>query len=292
MKLLFDSFWRAAIYCLHPRVIALSILPLVLIVACALGLGYFFWDPALDWVRRGLDSWSMLDSIGEWMQGLGVGNLKSVIAPLIVIFCVTPLLVLLCLFAVALLMTPALTNLVGERRFGGLERKKGGSLWLSLAWSLGSSFLALIAMVVSMPLWLIPPLVLVLPPLIWGWLTYRVMAYDVLGVHASVEERQAIFKQHRWVLLSIGVVAGYLGAAPGVVWASGAMFAVGFVFLMPVAIWLYTLVFAFSALWFAHYCLAALDKLRLTTLTPPSVLSPSLTHDHAPTAQPPAQPPA
>jgi Etoposide-induced protein 2.4 (EI24) len=234
----------------------------------------------------------MLDSIGEWMQGLGVGNLKSVIAPLIVIFCVTPLLVLLCLFAVALLMTPSLTNLVGERRFAGLERKKGGSLWLSLAWSLGSSLLALIAMVVSMPLWLIPPLVLVLPPLIWGWLTYRVMAYDVLGVHASVEERQAIFKQHRWVLLSIGVVAGYLGAAPGVVWASGAMFAVGFVFLMPVAIWLYTLVFAFSALWFAHYCLAALDKLRLPTFTPPSVSSPSLAHDHPSTAQPPVQPPA
>jgi Etoposide-induced protein 2.4 (EI24) len=288
MKLLFDSFWRAALYCLHPRVIALSILPLVLIVVWALGLGYFFWDMALDWVRSGLDSWSMLDSIGEWMQGLGVGNLKSVVAPLIVIFCVTPLLVLLCLFAVALLMTPSLTNLVGERRFASLERKKGGSLWLSLAWSLGSSLLALVAMVVSMPLWLIPPLVLVLPPLIWGWLTYRVMAYDVLGVHASKEERQVIFKQHRWVLLSIGVVAGYLGAAPGIVWASSAMFAVGFVFLLPVAIWLYTLVFAFSSLWFAHYCLAALDKLRLNSLMPPFI--PSLAHDHTLTNQP--QPPS
>ena len=32
--------------------------------------------------------------------------------------------------------------------------------------------------------------------------------------------------------------------------------------LVPVAIWVYTLVFAFSALWFAHYLLAALGSLR------------------------------
>ena len=32
--------------------------------------------------------------------------------------------------------------------------------------------------------------------------------------------------------------------------------------LVPVAIWIYTLVFAFSSLWFAHYTLAALEQLR------------------------------
>jgi hypothetical protein len=58
------------------------------------------------------------------------------------------------------------------------------------------------------------------------------------------------------------VVTGYLGAAPSIVWASGALFAAAFVLLVPVAIWIYTLVFAFSALWFAHYSLAALEQLR------------------------------
>jgi hypothetical protein len=32
--------------------------------------------------------------------------------------------------------------------------------------------------------------------------------------------------------------------------------------LVPVAIWVYTLVFAFSALWFGHFLLAALEALR------------------------------
>jgi hypothetical protein len=35
-----------------------------------------------------------------------------------------------------------------------------------------------------------------------------------------------------------------------------------FVILVPLAIWLYTLIFALSSLWFAHYCLAALQALR------------------------------
>jgi hypothetical protein len=53
-----------------------------------------------------------------------------------------------------------------------------------------------------------------------------------------------------------------MGAAPSLVWASGALFAAAFVILVPVAIWIYTLVFAFSSLWFAHYALAALQALR------------------------------
>jgi hypothetical protein len=34
------------------------------------------------------------------------------------------------------------------------------------------------------------------------------------------------------------------------------------VILVPVAIWIYTLVFGFASLWFSHYCLAALVQLR------------------------------
>ena len=36
MTQLFDAFWRAVVYCMHPRVIGLSFLPLVLMVALML----------------------------------------------------------------------------------------------------------------------------------------------------------------------------------------------------------------------------------------------------------------
>jgi hypothetical protein len=191
-----------------------------------------------------------------------MSGLKNALAPLLVIFAVTPLLVVVVLFVVALLMTPAIVNLVSRRRFPGLERRHGASMVGSAFWSLGSMLLALIALVISLPLWLIPPLILVLPPLIWGWLTYRVMTFDALAEHASSEERRLVFREHRTWLLFMGVATGYLGAAPSIVWASGWFFAAAFPILIPVAIWVYTLVFAFSSLWFAHYCLAALAQLR------------------------------
>ena len=262
MTLLLDSFWRAVAYCMRPRVIALSFLPLVLMVALALGLGYFYWEGALDWVRETLEASSVINDVWAWLQSVGAGGLKVVLAPLIVIFTVTPVIVVLSLLMVAVLMTPALTLLVAERRFPQLERKRGGSLVASVRWSLASTLLALIAIIISIPLWLVPPLILVLPPLIWGWLTYRVMAFDALAEHASPEERREIFRRHRGWLLGMGVFCGYLGAAPSLIWASGALLATMFVILVPLAIWLYTLIFALSSLWFAHYCLAALLALR------------------------------
>lgn len=262
MSLLFDSFWRAVAYCLRPRVMLLSFFPLVLMGSLSLGLGYLYWDDALDAVRQWLAASTLIEGISSWLQSMGGGNLKSVLAPLIVIFAVTPLIVVLSLLVVALLMTPALTAMVAARRFPTLQRLRGASLMTSLAWSLLSTLLALVALLVSVPLWLIPPLILILPPLIWGWLTYRVMAFDALAEHASREERAEIFRRHRLPLLGIGVFCGYLGAAPTLIWASGALLAAAFVILVPFAIWIYTLVFALSSLWFAHYCLAALQALR------------------------------
>jgi hypothetical protein len=262
MSLLFDSFWRAVAYCLHPRVILLSLLPLVLMAALALGLGYFFWESAVDAVRATFESWSILATLVGWLEGVGLANLKAVLAPMVVVFLSTPIIVVLALLLVATLMTPSMLGLVAKRRFPLLERKHGGSMIGSLFGGLWATFAALLALMVSIPLWFVPPLVLILPPLIWGWLTYKVMSYDVLSEHASREERVELIRRHRTTLLGMGVLTGYLGAAPSVVWASGALAIVFAPVLVPVAVWIYTLVFAFAALWFAHFALAALQAQR------------------------------
>jgi hypothetical protein len=262
MKLLMDSFWRAVMYCLYPRVIGLSIFPLVLIVALSWLLGYLYWDIAIALVRSWLDASSWLALVWRWLEGVGLPDLKTVVGPLLVIFSVTPLVVVACLLAVSFLMTPSLTRLVADRRFGGLQRKHGGSLMLGLWWTFSSLLLALGALLLTLPMWLVPPLAMLLPALIWGWLTYRVMAFDVLAEFASADERHTLMARHRMSLLGMGVVTGLMGAAPSLVWASGALFAAAFVILVPVAIWIYTLVFAFSSLWFAHFALAALQAMR------------------------------
>jgi hypothetical protein len=298
LKLLLDSFWRAAAYCLHPRVIALSVLPLVLMAGLAFGVGYFFWETAVSGVREALESWQLVATFIGWLEGMGLSNLKSVLAPLIVVFASTPVIVVLSLLMVAALMTPSMLSLVGERRFTLMERKRGGSFLGSLFGGLWATLVALLALLVSIPLWFVPPLVLILPPLIWGWLTYRVMTYDVLADHASREERRELVKRHRGSLLGMGILTGYLGAAPSLVWASGALVIVFAPVLVPLAVWIYTLVFAFSALWFAHYALSALQALRAerdgAQVMPPARHAPAdtlLIEDVTPRDAPPALPP-
>lgn len=262
MQLLIDSFWRAAAYCLHRRVIVWSLVPLLFMALLSALLSYFFWGPAVLWVQALLDGTSWLQTVWGWLQARGLGFGSGVVAPVLVVLVAMPVIVVLSLLLVALCMTPALVKLVAERRFPLLERKHGGSLAASLAWSLGSTLIALIALVVSVPLWFVPPLVLIIPPLIWGWLTYRVMAFDSLSEHASKRERRVLFRRHRYSLMVMGVICGYLGAAPAIVWASGMLFLAAFWVLIPLAIWIYALMFAFSSLWFAHYCLGALQAMR------------------------------
>ena len=262
MSLVLDSFWRAVAYCLHPRIIALSLLPLVLLLLIAGGLGFLYWDSMVDTVVRWLGASAILHRIASWLQEIGLNAVADALAPVLVIVVGTPVLVVVVLLFVAVLMMPAVVRLVARRRFADLEQKHGASFLRSTLFSLGSMLLAVVALIASLPLWLIPPLILVLPPLIWGWLTYRVMAFDALADHASGDERRLVFRRHRLRLLGMGVVTGYMGAAPSLVWASGWVFAAAFPVLIPVAIWIYTMVFAFSSLWFAHYCLAALAQLR------------------------------
>jgi hypothetical protein len=259
---LLDAFWRAGAYCLHPRVILLSLAPLVLAGGLALALGWFFWEPAVAGVRARLESWALIDALLHWLEAYGGSGLRTLLAPLIVVSLALPLIVVLSLLMVAVFMAPALVALVVKRRFADLEARHGASLWQSVLWSLGCTLVAVVALVLSLPLWFVPPLVMLVPPLIWGWLTCRVMAFDVLAEYASIDERRTILHEQRWPLLAMGVACGYLGAAPTLLWAVGAATLVFAPLLVVVSVWLYTLVFAFAALWFAHFALAALQRLR------------------------------
>ena len=262
MGLLLDSFWRAFAYCLQPRVIVLSFLPLLLIVAGSLGLFWLCWDDALLGLQSWLSEWALIDSLFHWLDSVGLSNLRTVLIPLLLLMLALPLIIVASLLTVAWLATPGLVKLVATRRFSGLSLERGGSFLGSLGRGLSSALLALLALVLTLPLWLIPPMVIVLPPLIWGWLTARVMVYDTLALHASAEEREQLTRRHRYPLLLIGVLTGYMGAAPGLIWAAGSMAVVLAPVLVPLAIWIYTFVFIFAALWFSHYGLAALATLR------------------------------
>lgn len=263
MTALFDALWRALAYCLHPRVIWLSVLPLVLSMVCLGGLAWWGWESAVAQMRVGLDTWSLSQTFLGWLDGLGASGFRAFLAPLLVVIMAVPVVVVVTLLVVAMLMGPSIVKLVASRRFPGLVSRHSASFAASAAWSLSATLLALVGLFVTLPLWFIPPFALVLPPLIWGWLTYRVLTYDALGSHATPEERQRLMARHRTPLLAMGIITGYLGAAPSALWALSAITVALAPLVLVASVWIYTLVFAFSCLWFTHYLLAALQAQRL-----------------------------
>ena len=263
MKLLFDSFWRAVAYCLHPKVIVLSLLPLLVAGSVTLGFGYLFWENAVASVRATLEHWSLVNSMLEWMSSMLGPSFRTGIAALIVIALTIPVVVAFTLVLVALWITPAMVTLVSQRRFPALERRHGGSWWAGLFVSLGLTIAAMLMVVVTLPFWLIPGLALVLPPLIWGWLTARMMGFDTLAEHASAPEREAIQRAHRMPLLAMGIVCGFLCGVPSMIWTLSMTLIILAPIIMVGVVWLYTMIFTFAALWFTHYVLSALSQLRM-----------------------------
>jgi hypothetical protein len=274
MREVLDALWRAAGYCLHPRVLLWSLLP-VLIGGGVLGLlGWYWWEDTVAATRALLERFELTGALLDWLAAQGANQLRAVLAPLLVVALAVPLVVVAVLLLVGLSMMPAVVTLVQRRRFPQLEQRRGASALQSAGWSLACTLGALLALAASLPLWFIPPLALVLPPLIWGWLAYRLLAFDALAAHASPEERRVVMRTRRWPLLAMGLACGLLGALPSLLWAAGAVALVFAPVLLAASVWLYTVVFAFGACWFAHYCLNALGQLRLAP--PPAVSGPRI----------------
>ena len=275
MNDLLDAFWRAVLGCLHPRVLLWSLIPWLLVGGACLAMGWLFWEPAVAAVRAFLEDWALIASLFTWLEAVGGGSFRAVVAPLIVVALAVPVIVVLVLLIVAWTLTPVLVDGVAARRFAGLQRRGGAAgWWASALWSLGCTALALGALLVSLPLWFVPPLAVVIPPLVWGWLAARVFAFDTLALHASAQERRRFMHERRWSLLAMGITCGLMGSVPSLVWTLGALTVVFAPLLVLVSVWLYTLVFAFACLWFAHYSLSHLARLRSADSAGPAPATP------------------
>ena len=80
MPLLVNSFLRALAYCLMPRTLVLSLLPLLLTVVLTLGLGYVYWDAAVQQTGAWLEAFSFVGHLAGWLSAMGLGRLKAVLA--------------------------------------------------------------------------------------------------------------------------------------------------------------------------------------------------------------------
>jgi hypothetical protein len=261
----FTSFFRALMAQLHPRMLLLTLLPFII----ALGVwGVALWlglQPLIDQLQAWFSDYGLFRWTGDALDSLGLASLRTLLVPLIAMWLLLPLMVLSALLLVNLMAMPFIANYVGDRFYPQLERREGGSIKASLWLSFSSFLIYLLAWLLVLPLNLVPLFAVLVQPLLWGWLTARVMAYEALSSFADEHELLIIRKQ-QFPLLIIGVVTGSLGAAPGLLWLGGVVSVIFFPIFAAAAIWMYLLIFVFSGLWFQFFCLDTLAGLRSTPI--------------------------
>jgi len=260
---LIRSLGLALVGTMHPKMLWLSFRPF-LIVSIFWGVViWLIWSPALEMLRTFLTASIFTSWIQSGLEYVGFDEARAWIAPLFLVILLIPIIAISLLVFIAFSTVPAVVDSVAKQKaYEGIMRIKGGSFIGSFFYTLWSALICLALVMLTLPVWWIPPLFAILPPLLWGWLTMRLMAYDVLLDHATPEERNQLLEEHRWTLLGMGVVAGIIGAVPTFFWATSVLALVLFPFVSFVALWIYSLIFIFSALWFSHFLLHALKQLR------------------------------
>ena len=141
---------------------------------------------------------------------------------------------------VAVFALPRLINLVALRDYPDLVRHGENAFWRSLGNTLKAGAIFVVGCLLTLPLLLIPGVLLVLP-LCWGsWLNQRTFRFDALAEHATDTEMQRLIGDNRSRFYFAGL--GTAAAAH-----------------LPLA---NLLAPAFTALVFVHLGLAALRRQR------------------------------
>ena len=206
MKSVLVAFGRGVASQFNVRMLLLALLPLC---AAAAAWGVLLWlglQPTIDMVQRYFAEHDGFAVSGRWLSMFGLAAFKTVIVPLIAMWVFLPLMVVTALIFVGTMAMPAIVRHVGSRVYPGLERRRGGS-FLGTLWLTMTSLLIFVALwIATTPLCAFPAVGFAIQPLLWGWLTCRVMAYDVFSGYADADEREALLRRHRWQLLAIGTV--------------------------------------------------------------------------------------
>jgi hypothetical protein len=264
------AYTRALRSQMSGKMLLLSAIPFVLSLLLWGTLLYLGFEPLNDAIRSLFEHYGGFQTSGSVLATFGMGALKTIVVPLIGMLLLLPLMIVTSLLFMGVAAMPAIVRHVSARQFPQLEQKHGGSFAGSIKTNLGGLLMFVPLWLLTLPLYVIPPLAVLAQVVLWGWLTSHVMSYDALADHASADERAALMRAHRRHLTLIGIISGAAGALPGIVWIGGTLLSVLlFPFLAVISVWIYLLIFIFTGLWFQYYCLQALQDMRAANATAP-----------------------
>lgn len=238
------AFRRALVSQLHPKMLLALFLPFIIALLGAILLLWIFWTPLTHWLDAQAAGWGYINNIDHWMLAIGLFSLKLYLVPLLAICILLPLSGILGLVIAAIFVMPIVLRHLEHREYKGVSRQgqfsgtvgAWNAVWVGVLFAVG--------WILTMPLWLIPPLAIILPLFWWAFAFTRMLRVDAIVEHASAKERKIIWRRHNRQLWLIGGCLSVINLLPPA-WL-----------ILPV----------FSALVFAHFSLEALRQLRRETV--------------------------
>jgi hypothetical protein len=235
-----QALQRALMSQCHPTMLFAMLLPFLIALTGAFLLMWLFWTPLTEWLRAETAQWQMVNRADEWMGAVGLFSLKLYLVPIMATAILLPLSGVLGLAIAAVFVMPLVLRHVERHYYVNLAHlgkypttvSVWNALWVSAVFAVG--------WLVTLPLWLVPPMGLVLSVFWWAFAFSRMMRVDAIVEHASPLERKLLLRRHNMRFWIMGIICALLNLLPPA-WV-----------VLPV----------FSALFYAHYSLQALQTLR------------------------------
>jgi hypothetical protein len=238
MNDILDALTRAFKSLMHPKMLALTLWPMLLALLFWGGIAWYFWD---QWVA-GLNGYAQSIGAEAKLMEWGFAWLAHWLITVLLLSLLLPVIYVTALAFAAVFAMPVMLKFVAARDYPELEQKRGGTFIGSVWNTLVAIAAFLLLWVITLPLWLIPFGVFVVPTLLSAYLNQRLFRYDALADHASLEEYAQIRERAHGRLFTLGGILGFAHYIPVLN------------FFTPIYI----------GLAFIHLCLAELRRLRGT----------------------------
>lgn len=195
----------------HPRMLWLMIWPMLVSLAVWVTVAFFLWSRLAVWIAEVLKQWAA--PIAGWAP-FDLGTAATFIANFMLLVLFFPLVYLTALFILGIFGMDKMVDHVAAQMSPSPERRRGGgtagSIWNGIVSLTGIVLLFL----VSLPLWLVPPLGPIAVLAILSWVNQRLLRYDAVSQHADKGEMHRLFREHRGGLYSLGLLLALAGYIP------------------------------------------------------------------------------
>lgn len=196
---------------LHPRMLWLMVWPMLVSLGVWLTVAFFLWMRLAFWLADLLRRW--VEPAAGFMR-LELGDAAMIAAHVLLFLLFVPLVYMTALFILGVFGMQQMVEHVAQRSFPALERRRGGGM----AGSGLNGAVALLGMaamfIVSLPLWLLPPLWPVIPLAIFAWGNQRLLRFDAVAEHADAEEMTRLFRERRQGMYILGLLLALVAYVP------------------------------------------------------------------------------